>query len=815
MLMQAALSLHGLGYVITSVKLQATDDGGKRPFFMKGWQQAQHDDCIDRFFDPGHNALAILTGKGSDLLVVDCDVLKPKDSEEGVLDGVEVMQRAFHMHNEKEDKFMSAVTGNKGRHFYFSLSKSIASGLRLTTNTSKLVVCHDKLQKLGFQVDKPSMTTIDVRGEGGCCFCAPTSYSGKEYRWESKPCRSRDLQACPLWLIDWLNASSVARGDRNKRRNTQASGDAPGTSRQRLDLTAPSTDRAAADQHDEAMIQRIKALLEGHFGNKIAHWYDRPYGGDFHVEDRNRDCSICSHVHHSNSYQVRVVIPPCVIVRNYSSRCAQTVLGWKEVPAINNLIFNPQSDYAFVDLFVAGQKYRGFRWMWFDAERTFLKYDGVIWKPEVNMDVGQAAVTFSTYVLEQIIVFLASVKAKTDMSKNKDEEITNAYKGLVKAYQYIQRANAVDAVIRMAKYRLHDSSIAKKMDMDPNLLGCQNGVIDLRTGALITDDPEVFVSKQCEVEYKGLDFGTPDVDAFLSSIFNGDVEVIGYMQRLLGYGMTGLCREEVFVVFTGSGGNGKSLLNKLIKGVMGPYWNTMSRDCVFKSERHTNPGGPSPHLAMLRGLRISVLDDCSEQESLDDGTIKKMTSGVPIDARMLNQNPIVFTPTHLPIICTNHLPKINVDDEAIERRLVLVPFANNYRPADKYDPNDPTHRPIDMKLGEKLSTPEVLEQFLAWMVKGAVAWYEHGLGIKPTLLAGAQSSYYEEHDVLTKFINDHCVVSSDKIVSSTIFKTRFEEVTQQPARDLKQKMQKRGFKWGNRRISGNNLKAYIGLDICM
>ena len=71
------------------------------------------------------------------------------------------------MHNEKEDKFMSAVTGNKGRHFYFSLSKSIASGLRLTTNTSKLVVCHDKLQKLGFQVDKPSMDDDRRQGRGG------------------------------------------------------------------------------------------------------------------------------------------------------------------------------------------------------------------------------------------------------------------------------------------------------------------------------------------------------------------------------------------------------------------------------------------------------------------------------------------------------------------------------------------------------------------------------------------------------------------------------------------------------------------------
>ena len=243
------------------------------------------------------------------------------------------------------------------------------------------MVGHDNLQRLGFEVDKPSATTIDVRGEGGCCFCAPTKYSGKEYKWSTSPCKSTDLQPCPLWLIDWLNASSAARGERTKRKTTTASAEGPGTSRQRTELTR-AEDRTADEQDDAAMVARMKAILEDHFGNKIAHWYDRPYGGDFHVEDKNRDCRICSHVHHSNSYQVRVVIPPCIIVRNYSSRCAQTVLGWREVPAINNLIFNPQSDYAFVDLFVAGQKYRGLRWMWFDAERTFLKYDGIIWKPE-------------------------------------------------------------------------------------------------------------------------------------------------------------------------------------------------------------------------------------------------------------------------------------------------------------------------------------------------------------------------------------------------------------------------------------------------
>ena len=263
---------------------------------------------------------------------------------------------------------------------------------------------------------------------------------------------------------------------------------------------------------------------------------------------------------------------------------------------------------------------------------------------------------------------------------------------------------------------------------------------------------------------------------------------------MLGYGMTGLCREEIFVVFYGAGGNGKSLLNKLIKGVLGPYWNTMSRDCVFKSERRNTAGGPSPHLAMLNGLRISVLDDCNEQEVLDDGTIKKMTSGVPMEARMLNQNPVVFTPTHLPIICTNHLPKINVDDEAIERRLVLTPFANNYRPPDKFDPENPTHRPIDMTLGERLATPEVLEQFMAWMVRGAVTWYKEGLGAKPAALSAAQDEYYQENDDIARFVKERCELGARLSVSTSVFKNALTDYgVNKSASDIKKAMGRKGF----------------------
>ena len=238
----------------------------------------------------------------------------------------------------------------------------------------------------------------------------------------------------------------------------------------------------------------------------------------------------------------------------------------------------------------------------------------------------------------------------------------------------------------------------------------------------------------------------------------------------------------------------------------------MSRDCVFKSERRAGPGAPSPHLAMLRGLRIAVLDDCNEQEVLDDGTIKKMTSGVPMEARMLNQNPVIFTPTHLAIVCTNHLPKINVDDEAIERRLVLTPFANNYRAADKYDAENPTHRPIDMTLGERLATPEVLEQFLSWMVRGAVAWYKEGLGAKPAALSAAQEEYYHENDPLSNFLKERCTIGARlRVPVSELQAVYGEEHEGIVPRNFSALMKKRGFDNKTVVVSGNRVKAYIGL----
>ena len=528
-------------------------------------------------------------------------------------------------------------------------------------------------------------------------------------------------------------------------------------------------------------------------------------------------CGCCIiQVHTSNGYRCEVMLPPCCIVKNYSSKCDKMVIGIDDVPIFNDIKADPQSDEAFVRLFAEQQRYQGLNWIWSGEQRCFFKYDGTIYKKMRREDIGQDIEKVCKFVVGKVGMAVAVREPRTNNKKETSQQTAKAANkqqetwasSFLKAGKYLHKAQAIKNIIEMATFKLYDSTLADKLDMDPNLLGCNNGIIDLRTGTLVIEDPTLFVSKQAPVEYRGLEHAAPDVEAFLKSIFNDDEDLINYMQRLLGYGMTGLCREEVFVVFYGAGGNGKSLLNKLIKGALGPYWNTMSRDCVFKAERRGGPGAPSPHLAMLKGLRVAVLDDCGEQESLDDGTIKKMTSGVPMDARMLNANPVIFTPTHLPIICTNHLPKINVDDEAIERRLVLTPFANNYRHPDKFDPENPTHRPIDMTLGERLDTPEVLEQFLAWMVRGAVAWYKDGLGPKPAVLSAAKEQYYQEFDDIGRFIKEHCDVGPNLSMSTSAFKQALADFgVHKSSPDIKKAMEKKGFRYKK----SNSQYKYTGL----
>jgi phage/plasmid-associated DNA primase len=159
------------------------------------------------------------------------------------------------------------------------------------------------------------------------------------------------------------------------------------------------------------------------------------------------------------------------------------------------------------------------------------------------------------------------------------------------------------------------------------------------------------------------------------------------------------------------------------------------------------------------------------------------------------------------------LPKIDVGDQAIGRRMRLVQFLNKYVPPEKFNKRDPSHRLIDLDLKTKMTTKPVLEQFLTWLVHGSVMWYADGLGDPPEAMAKAIDEYYSENDLLGTFIRENCEMNPEYYVPVSTFKSAFShtmEVHMSPNK-LGSQMKAKGFEKVRKCIRSENIWWFRGL----
>ncbi len=435
----------------------------------------------------------------------------------------------------------------------------------------------------------------------------------------------------------------------------------------------------------------------------------------------------------------------------------------------------------------------------FERLNAFLKHDGAIWKQASCLDLGQEIIMLCTRFLKQLTIGLAEelVYLGVDMSKKGDreqnKELTVPYAGLRKALSHVQKASAIDSIIAMAKYVFHDADLAQKMDADPDLLGCQNGVLDLCTGQMRPTGGD-YVSQQTSCNWRGLDLKTPMIDSFFCDIFNGDQELISFMQRFLGYCLTGHDRSQVWAIFSGSGASGKGVLNEMMKTMLGPYAAEMHRDCIFKTGRSSAPGAAESHMVALINKRWAVRDESDSADILDETMVKKLTGGGSITARDLNKPMTTFKPTFKPILMTNNRPRIDVSSDAMRRRILVIAFPNRYKPAQELDALDPTQKLRDDDMQAKMTNQAAQEQLLVWCVKGAMQWCQQGIGDLPAAVIQERERYYQENDDIGAFITEHCMVASDASVSVTDFKNALESSgTRKTSADNKKHMESKGF----------------------
>src|SRR5215207_6529092 len=279
-----------------------------------------------------------------------------------------------------------------------------------------------------------------------------------------------------------------------------------------------------------------------------------------------------------------------------------------------------------------------------------------------------------------------------------------------------------------------------ELDASPDLLNVLNGTIDLRSGKLREHRREDLITRIVPVEYDP-DANAPAWETFLQRVLPGE-ELRAFVRRAVGYSATGDTSEQCMLINHGGGANGKSTFQETIAAALGDYAMRAPTEMLLAKRA----GGIPNDVARLKGARFVAASETEEGRRLAESLIKDLTGQDTITARFMRAEWFDFEPTHKLWLSTNHKPEIRGTDNAIWRRIRLVPWTVTIPPAEH-----------DKKLPEKLRGE--LSGILSWIVRGCLEWHRVGLRA-PNEVRKATGAYRAEMDVLAGFLVDCCEVGT-------------------------------------------------------
>lgn len=330
---------------------------------------------------------------------------------------------------------------------------------------------------------------------------------------------------------------------------------------------------------------------------------------------------------------------------------------------------------------------------------------------------------------------------------------------LVKHAQRSEQAGRLRAMISLAESEREVVARVDDLDADPFALTVSNGTIDLRTGDLRPHRREDLITKQARVDY--VEGARHELfDRFIAETTAGHDGLAEFVQRAMGYTMTGSTAEEVLFFAHGPQATGKTTLLEATRTMLGEHSMTTDFETFTKKR---GDGGIRADVARLVGARLVTGVEVDRGKALAEGLVKQVTGGDRISARMLYQNPIEFTPTFKIWLAANHRPRVDAHDGAMWRRIHLIPFTNVV-PAERRDPE------VKRRLR---SDPDVLSAMLSWAVEGCLEWQRRGLEV-PVCVSAFTESYRLENDPLREFVQDVCEVDPRASSSAKQLRAAYE-----------------------------------------
>jgi putative DNA primase/helicase len=310
-------------------------------------------------------------------------------------------------------------------------------------------------------------------------------------------------------------------------------------------------------------------------------------------------------------------------------------------------------------------------------------------------------------------------------------------------------ASTVSGVERLARADRRHAATTDEWDADPWLLNTPGGVVDLKTGRTRANERADRMTKITTATPRGK---CPQWTAFLADITGGDAELQAYLQRMVGYCLTGVTSAHALFFLYGTGANGKSVFANVASTILGDYAATASMDTFVETRGDRHP----TDLAGLRGARFVTAIETEQGRRLNESKVKAITGGDKISARFMHKDFFEFWPQFKPAIVGNHKPAIRNIDEAMRRRMHMIPFTVTV-PPERRDPH----------LTEKLLAER--DGILAWAVDGCLAWQREGLK-PPACVQAATDEYFEAEDALGRWLEERCLrTASAKSLTAALF----------------------------------------------
>ncbi len=410
----------------------------------------------------------------------------------------------------------------------------------------------------------------------------------------------------------------------------------------------------------------------------------------------------------------------------------------------------------------------------------FLIWNGTCWQTDTRSGVEGLCVKF-------VHKMYRGLRVINDLQLQKDFE-----KHLIKSESF-RRIQALVGLVKVSEEIIVEDY---ELDKDEYLFNVREITLNLKNGKGITPEPKHLITKKSNFIYEK-DAKCPIWEMFLMQIFNNDLQLIHFVQKAMGYSLSGNVSEQCLFILWGTGANGKSTFLNVLQYLFGDYaCSTMIETFMKKNSEQSND------LARLKGARLVTTSEVEQGKALSESLIKQITGEDELTARFLYGEYFSFKPTFKIFMATNHKPKIKGADNGIWRRIKMIPFTVTIPPERR-----------DKNLSDKLIAEN--SGILNWLIKGYAMWKKEGLKDEPDAVREANEEYRFDMDSVGTFVTECFELDASlkwRLDNKMLYDTYLKWCGKNNERPLSHKglsmrLQEKGFK----RCVSNSQRYWLGL----